>query len=338
MLGSAQARFEGGWALAADRLVYLSQPRQVRTIRRGLCVLAVIWLLWVLAKLIWLALPAPIATAPEKIVNPMVAGAGSRATAAVDIEKLAAWDLFGTPSSQLIAAVEVEPEANEVPAGIEDGAQETRLNLRLQGLVASTDPDQARAIIEHQKRQEQYAVGEKLPVSGSVKLAKVLPDRVVLDNSGKYELLMLFDESEISSAPLQAQPREELDPEDGDAQTRIDQRGRSDVTEMAESYRQRIYKDPTSLAQAVRISAQRVNGQLQGYRVSPGKDRQQFEQLGFKPNDVVTGVNGVELTDPGKAMELYKVMRTASEANFSVLRDGAEITLVVGLDGAGDSD
>jgi hypothetical protein len=30
-------------------------------------------------------------------------------------------------------------------------------------------------------------------------------------------------------------------------------------------------------------------------------------------------------------MELYRVMRTASEASFEVLRDGQQMTLVVGL-------
>ena len=62
-----------------------------------------------------------------------------------------------------------------------------------------------------------------------------------------------------------------------------------------------------------------------------GRDRKQFEALGFQPNDVVTGVNGIELTDPGKAMELYRVMREANEASFDVLRNGEQLNLVVQL-------
>ena len=81
----------------------------------------------------------------------------------------------------------------------------------------------------------------------------------------------------------------------------------------------------------VNIAAVREAGALKGYRVSAGRDREQFEALGFKSNDIVTGVNGIRLSDPGKAMELYRVMRSASEANFDVLRDGQELNLVVGL-------
>ena len=51
---------------------------------------------------------------------------------------------------------------------------------------------------------------------------------------------------------------------------------------------------------------------------------------------LVTGVNGIELTDPGKAMELYRVMREAGEANFNVLRNGEQLNLVVQLQ-AGDT-
>ena len=42
-------------------------------------------------------------------------------------------------------------------------------------------------------------------------------------------------------------------------------------------------------------------------------------------------LHGIELTDPGKAMELYRVMRSAEEASFAVRRGEEELTLVVGL-------
>lgn len=309
----------------------MSQPRRVQQIQGLLCVLALVWLAWSLSQVIWLFLPRGAEVeAPVSIINPLSATENAAARVSVNIEELANWDLFGTSQSTPIA-VEAEPAPRDMPTGIEDGASETRLNLSLQGLVSSPVVEESRAIIEYQNKQEQYAIGDKLPVSGSVKLAKVLNDRVVLDNGGKYELLMLFDDSALSSQPLQAE-------EEAKPNRAIDKRGSRDVTQMAESYREKLYRDPTSLAEAVRISAQRVDGQLQGYRVSPGKDKEQFEKLGFKANDVVTGVNGIALTDPGKAMELYRVMRTAQEANFDVLRNGEEITLVVGLESGADSE
>ena len=100
---------------------------------------------------------------------------------------------------------------------------------------------------------------------------------------------------------------------------------------MAENYRNRLYTNPQSLADVVKIAAVRQDGQLQGYRVSAGRDAEQFKSLGFEANDIVTAVNGIELDDPGKAVELYKIMRSAEEASFNVRRGEENVTLVVGL-------
>jgi general secretion pathway protein C len=327
-LASTQDRLNDGRHVLSALATGLGEPQRLQQIQRLLCLLAAVWLAWVMSQVVWLLLPrADVISPPTPIINSISGSGATGRQAQVNIEELTGWDLFGS-SRSIPVAVEAEPVASDVPSGIEDGASETRLKLKLQGLVSSPDADMARAIIEYQNKQEQYAVGDKLPVSGTVKLAKVLNDRVVIDNGGKYELLMLFDDSAMSTQPLQPAEPEKVT---GNNKREIDRRGSRDVTQMAESYRERLYKDPTSLAQAVRISAQRVDGQLQGYRVSPGKDKEQFNKLGFLPNDIVTGVNGIALTDPGKAMELYRVMRTAQEASFDVLRGGEQITLVVGL-------
>jgi general secretion pathway protein C len=85
------------------------------------------------------------------------------------------------------------------------------------------------------------------------------------------------------------------------------------------------------LADVIRISPQQSDGQLKGYRVSPGRDKKQFEALGLKPNDVVTSINGIELDDPAKAVEVYKIIRSASEATFVIDRKGEVVELVVSL-------
>jgi general secretion pathway protein C len=79
------------------------------------------------------------------------------------------------------------------------------------------------------------------------------------------------------------------------------------------------------------VSAVRENGQLLGYRLAPGKERAQFEQLGFMPGDLVTSVNGIALDDPANALQLYQTMRTATEAVFDLRREDQQITLSVNL-------
>jgi general secretion pathway protein C len=161
-------------------------------------------------------------------------------------------------------------------------------------------------------------------------LAKVMPRQVVLDNGGTYELLVLFEESTFSTAePMSAQTAAPAVSEN------IDKRGDDQATRLAQSYRQRLYQNPQSLAEVVNVSAVRENGALLGYRVSPGKDQEQFAQLGFKMGDVVTSVNGVSLDNPTNTMVLFNDMRSAKEAVFELKRDGQALTLSVNLDGGG---
>jgi general secretion pathway protein C len=320
--------------LAFQQLQSLSDPGRSKQVRRVLYALAGLWLLLAVVNMVWSLLPQPQSQVTAGVtLNPLRASAAAAQQAPVNIEELVGWNLFGTAASIPVPVVkdETAARANGDLDGIENSAKETRLNLKLQGIVASTDQSLARVIIENKRKQKQYAVGDKVPVSGNVTVAKILKDRIVLDNSGNYELLMLFDKSALTAAPsqpLQAQ---------GKSERKLDKRGNKDVTEMAESYRRRLYNNPQSLSDVVKIAAVRRDGQLQGYRVSAGKDRKQFESLGFQTNDIVTGVNGVALTDPGKAMELYRIMRSAEEASFEVKRGEEEITLTVGLGGVGDS-
>ena len=115
----------------------------------------------------------------------------------------------------------------------------------------------------------------------------------------------------------------------------IDKRSEASATALAQNYRQQLYQNPQSLADVVSINAVRDGGELKGYRISPGRDREQFERLGFKPGDLVTAVNGIALNDPANTMRLYQTMRTATEAVFELERGQKPLSISVSLgDGA----
>ncbi len=335
-LADAGTKLDDYWQQLVARLQTLSNPARQRRLRQVLVAVAAVWMVFALVELIWSLLPNPeVPPSPGNVINPLVEASAASGRKPVNIDQMAGWDLFGSAASEpavVLPDSEVVSVQSDGLDGIEDGARETRLALKLQGIVASSEPERARAIIEAKREQAQYAVGDELPINNRVKLAKILADRVVIDNAGKYELLMLFDEDDfkISSSAAPQTPTAAVRPA-MNSNRRMDRRGSQDVTQLAENYRRRLYNNPQSLAQVVNIAAVREEGQLKGYRVSAGRDSEQFAAMGFQSNDVVTGVNGIRLSDPGKAMELYRVMRTAKEASFDVLRDGQEVTLVVGL-------
>jgi general secretion pathway protein C len=251
----------------------------------------------------------------------------------IDINEVAGWSLFGTsgsPELQLEAETAAPQFADRDLQGIEDEAEDTDLPVLLVGVIAARDSAAGRAMIEAANTQAQYAVGDELPLSGNVTVARILPDRVVLDNGGNYELLRLFDDSgriasigsrEIAAEELAATARRE----------RLDERNRN-IRQMAAAQRRGSGPAPTRLSQVLNIAAASEDEQLLGYRVTAaGRNRGQFEALGFREGDIVTSVNGASIAEPGKASELFKAVRSGQAASLGIMRDGQELTLEVGV-------
>ncbi|MEQ9464606.1 MAG: type II secretion system protein GspC [Haliea sp.] len=344
--------------MAADRLSYrsmatripewfqlgmasLTEPANSRRLRWALVMLLSVWALAALAQLFWAIFPQPDSRAPGgQIINPpALSSAGGGAASPVDLKALRGWPLFGQPGAAVTAEPEAETVAGVEREGIEKGARETRLDLVLRGIIAFSADGTGSAIVEHRGQQNVYRVDDTLPVSGRVTLAKVMPFQVVLDNAGTYELLTLYQPSSLD-AQLAGMPpvvpAGSLGAPPPTARV-IDKRADEVTTALAREYREQLYQDPQSLAELVRIAAVRDGGELQGYRLTPGRDREQFERLGFRAGDLVVAVNGMPLSDPANTMRLYQAMRSASEASFDLLRGGEAVAVNVSLSaGAGE--
>jgi general secretion pathway protein C len=318
-------------AVLAGVVQTLSQPQNARRLR--LLVLAVlsIWAVLALASLVWALVPSTDTpeSAPPVAINPVSSSGAGESAQPVNINQIVEWHLFGEAGADRAPAPKPEVAApTQALDGIEKGARQTRLKLSLRGIVASTESGLGHAIIEYQRKQDVYAVEDKLPLPGKVTLAKVMPTQVVINNAGTYELLKLFDKSSLVG-PVAAPARKP--PPKPAAAKAVDKRSDLDVSQLASTYRARLYEDPQSLAKVVGVSAVRKDGALVGYRVMPGQDRDQFTQLGFKSGDVVKSVNGIDLSSPGNTMRLYNIMRSAGEAVFEVERGGDSVTLSVNL-------
>ncbi|HSB98177.1 MAG TPA: type II secretion system protein GspC [Spongiibacteraceae bacterium] len=303
--------------LIAQRLAAVGVPRW----KVILTLLLAAWVLTNLARLVWLLLPLPnnVAVAGVAPVNPLTTGVARVAKSAVDIDAMVAWHLFGEVGAQ-------PPRAGA--AAVEEQAQETTLNLQLQGLVSASDPAQSIAIIMADGTPQHLKVGEQLPGAGKVVLNKVMLDRVIIDNNGHFETLWLYDPTQTARQPSRSGVAQ------AEAPAQVDKRTNPQITAMAQNYRQQLYKNPSSLADVVQVAPANENGKLIGYRIHPGRDAKQFEQFGFKPGDIVTSINGVSLDDPQHALELYNLIRSAQDASFTVRRGEGDVTLSVSLQAA----
>jgi general secretion pathway protein C len=230
--------------------------------------------------------------------------AGKRQQA--NIARISQWHLFGKVQK-------VAPK----PVTTMTDAPDTRLNLKLSGVLASSNPMGARAIIADSKGVEDaYAVNEKLP--GNAILREIYADRVILEYRGRLETLRLPKDVPASMTSRASKQTAKT------TRRPIRAAGNAGTSALLRQYRDALMTDPQSLMNLLSVSpvSDKRSGKLKGYRIRPGKDRKLLARFGLKSGDVVTGVNGISLDNPIKALEIMRDLSTASSVTLDVERNG----------------
>jgi general secretion pathway protein C len=65
--------------------------------------------------------------------------------------------------------------------------------------------------------------------------------------------------------------------------------------------------------------------------VYPGRDRAAFTSAGLRPGDLVVSVNGVQLDDPAKALQMLGDLSQAGQVNLVVERGGQTQNISINL-------
>jgi general secretion pathway protein C len=258
----------------------------------------VVILAWQLVQLAWTLIGAR-GDAPEPLTESILAEPATGGPA-LDVQSIVGAHLFGVAGDT--GPVETDP--SEVAT--------TRMNLVLAGTIAKADPKQGYAIIgESASNAKVYTVGKT--ITGGTKLDAVYPDRVILNRGGKLEALLLPKQfTGGSSAPPMARNLPGPPPSNIGTQLRT----------MAQ-------ENPEAITQILRPQPVFANGQQRGYRVYPGRNRQQFTKLGLRPGDLVTAINGMPLDDPARGMEIMESMNSATEVTVTVERNGQSTQITI---------
>jgi general secretion pathway protein C len=196
-------------------------------------------------------------------------------------------------------------------------APDTPLNLTLLGVLADDREQYSRALIEGGDK-DSYAVGDD--VTRGVALQAIFPDRVILSRNGRLETLRLDRDTQGAGGGDLAAP----------VVSQVEERASNAPPTLAQ-IREEVLKDPGRASDYVRIQPANVGGQLKGYRVYPGRDRAAFSAAGLRPGDLVTSVNGVQLDDPAKALQLLGDLGQAGQVNLVVERGGQSQNISINL-------
>ncbi len=241
----------------------------------------------------------------------------------VDISALTSLPLFGEPAP-IIETPQEEVLVEEEP---EEELEETQLNLILRGLFTSENDKAGRAIVANGRREQLYQVGDEIQGLPQVKLLAVFDDRIKLDNRGNAEVLYLYPESErlastSSSAPT-ATP----------ALSRHQQLANKLTSQPSRFSSANNSSGVKKLNEIMRVVRERdkTTGDMLGFRVLPGRDRESFAKSGLQANDVITSIDGDALNDLRTAMTIYREKREATQVSLLILRGDSEISLDIDL-------
>ena len=83
-----------------------------------------------------------------------------------------------------------------------------------------------------------------------------------------------------------------------------------------------VLEKQASLMRGVRLRPRKNGSDVMGLQVSRVRRGTLLNEVGLKNGDVIKGINGFDLTDPQKALEAYGRLRTASELELSLVRNG----------------
>ncbi len=194
---------------------------------------------------------------------------------------------------------------------------ETKLNLTLKGVLAAKPMNLASAIIAQGKsgKEEIYAVGDKM--QGGVVVKEIHPEHVVLERSGRREILKL---QRISGVGIKSVNK-----------TGYNLRSNNKAARALTTIRKDILKNPTSFGEYALPVVVKEKGKQIGYRLQPQKKGKLLSELGIEPTDVITQINGVKLDKPQNGISALRKLSTARSVNIMVRRNGVEVPLNITL-------
>jgi general secretion pathway protein C len=238
-----------------------------------------------------------------------LAGAGRGATAGPPVARAALrshfLDLAAITNAHLFGAA---PAPRQEAAN----APQTSMPLVLSGIIAGNDPQNGLAILGPSAQNARvYAVGDSVP--GGAKLHSVYSDRVLIERDGRLESLTLPRQATSGNAPPPS--------------AAVLQNESSPIERM----RRVITEQPGLLAEVLRPQPVMEHNHMNGFRVYPGRNRAAFMQLGLRPGDQVTAINGTPLDDRDRGEQILRTLASSSEARVTVIRGGQSQELMLNL-------
>jgi general secretion pathway protein C len=248
-----------------------------------------------------------------------------------DVEPILKRNVFCSTCPPIIdQPVEGAPQ----PTG-QEPPQKTSLPLALMAIMyappplgLSTSPWSV-AVVRDTEEKSTGAFGAGNKIRGAV-ITAIEETRVYLDNGGKTEFLDLLEGSKAAAPEPQAAAAPTPAPGGGDAFATEMAKGIKKTSEHAydiqRSTLESVLGNMSLLSRSARIVPEIRDGKAAGFRLYSVRPDGPFALIGMQNGDVISSINGLEITSPEKALEVYAKLKSASHLSLGLERNGQKVT------------
>jgi general secretion pathway protein C len=211
---------------------------------------------------------------------------------------------------------------------VEPQPQRTTLPLKLLAVMyapAPVDPRWSMAIIRDtdEKTAGPYAIGAKVR---EATIKDIEETRVYLEIAGRIEYIDLIDKGPAATpAATAVAAAPSADPFMAELEKGVKKTGEH-TYEVQRGTVDSLLGNMSVLSRSARIVPEIRDGRAAGFRLFSVRPDGPFAKIGLQNGDVISAINGLEMTSPDKALEVYTKLKSASHLSVGLERNGQKIT------------
>ena len=254
---------------------------------------------------------------PEAPANRMIhSGSNKRAKSVEDYNVIFARNIFN--SKGVIPGDESVGTGTPGTPDLGGAPVRTTLPFNLIGTMILLDELRSIATIEDKSASLVYPVRIQDEIPGKARIVKIEPRRVIIVNtsSGRREFVDLPEDA-VGNAVITLGSRNSGGPGIEKVAPNQFNISRSEVD--------KTLADLNNVLTQARAVPNFENGVPAGYKLFQIVPGSIYDKLGLVNGDVIAGLNGQPITDPGKAFEMLSELKTSNHLTLDVKRDGKPI-------------
>lgn len=202
----------------------------------------------------------------------------------------------------------------------QDSQNLKRLNVKLVGVVASSDAENSWIAVNDGGSVDIYNTGEE--IKDGVIIEEIRAKEVTLRRGDVTEVITMSEGAVSSSRTNRPPVRTAVSSRPGSGTFRVTN---ENAKKRIDGYLQALKTDPLSLFGKVRTIAVMRNNKVYGQRLRPGNDRTLLKDVGLRSGDILLSINGIDVNDAANAGSIIESMAATQDSMQLKIERGGKV-------------